>query len=240
MCRCDFSNLRGFPFELRSGNTMAVSLVLLLLLYSCCAQRISLTTFQSTDDYLFTTVQWGTPTQTFSVLLDTTDSTSWLYNESVDTTSAKFDSSASTSFIDTNDNLGFIYQNTSTTINLANDTFTLDGNSLTNTPFALAVDNFTITDDEALSGFLSLDRANTIMSRLQSNGYIDNATLSIDVANNELFLGSYTPSDSQLNNYSNATSCSETTNQYLANEFRFVSTILALTLSHPRTLQLDL
>ena len=60
---------------------------------------------------------------------------------------------------------------------------------------------------------MSLDRENTIISGLKDNGSIATETVLVDVPNEKLYLGPKTPSP--INNQSNETYVSDTTNEQL-------------------------
>jgi len=175
-----------------------------------------LTTHTSTNDYLYTTVSWGTPTQSFKVLVDTTDQTSWVYSSTVDTTYSTFDSDASTTYDDNTgiDPINFEYQGSTTEIDFAYDTLTLNGNAISDVEFALAQSVFNVSDDEGLSGFLSLDRDNSILSQMVSDGIIDSDTVTLDVGNNKVYFGSYSVSN-DADTVSNTTYVASTTNDLL-------------------------
>ena len=208
-----FLNIMQIQWKL----SILISLQIILFTLSKC-QTISIDTKQSTDNYLYTqSVGWGTPEQKFNILIDTTDHTSWIYNKSVNTQSGKFDFGASSTFTKNPQDvtIQYTYQGSVMDDVYVNntDTLTIDGTPLLNTLFGLATNRFNITDDEDLSGFLALDRKNVIISGLQSDGSIDNQTVTIDVPNNKVHFGSYTPSS--IDNVSNATNVTSTGNQYL-------------------------
>ena len=173
-------------------------------------------TNSSSNDYIYTTVSWGTPAQSFKVLVDTTDHSSWVYGSTAKTSEATFDRSASTSYVASSDDpANFKYQGSETAIDFAYDMLTINGETLTETvEFALAQSNFTVTDNEGLSGFLSLDRSSSIVSDMVSDGLIDSETLTLDISNNKVYFGSYSVSD-DADSVSNETSVASTTNDYL-------------------------
>ena len=201
-----------------------ISLQTILFTISQC-QTISIDTKQSANNYLYTqSVGWGTPEQTFNLMVDTTDHTSWVYNKSVNTQSGKFDLGASSTFKKNpnEDTIQYTYQGSVMDDVYVNntDTLTISGTPLLNTLFGLATNRFNITDDEDLSGFLALDRKNVIISGLYNNKSISNQTVTIDVPNNKVHFGPYSPSS--IDNVSNATEVASTGNEYLDNELSII------------------
>ncbi len=109
-------------------------LTLSSLFHLCQPQKsISLASKTSKNNYLYVPVTWGSPSQSFNVLVDTTDHTSWVYNQSVITKQPKFNPGKSSTFKPNGTKTKFIYQMQSTTIDFANDTLTLNNNYAINT-----------------------------------------------------------------------------------------------------------
>eukprot|EP01083_Nonionella_stella_P094546 265306_1 len=199
-------------------NFQLLILTLSSLLYLCKPQTINVASSTSKGDYLYVSVTWGTPPQSFKVLVDTTDHTSWVYNLSVNTKQPKFNPSKSSTFTlltGSGTKATFTYQTQTTEIHFANDTLAINKNYPINTTFATAIQNFSITDDQEISGFLCLDRKSNIVPSLYNKEYIQNKSVSIDVGSNKLYFGEYVPSSSNINNKSNASVLSTTTNEFL-------------------------
>ena len=92
---------------------------------------LHLNTDTTPNEYLYTTISWGTPAQSFDVLVDTTDHSSWVYGSTAATSEATFDSAASDTYLaSTDDPTSFKYQGSSTEIDFAFDTLTLDGETI--------------------------------------------------------------------------------------------------------------
>jgi len=186
------------------------------------SSNIALTTTTSPDHYLCTTVSWGTPAQSFKVLVDTTDHSSWIYSSDANTPEDTFDADASTTYSSSSKgHITFDYQGSSTVIDYANDTLTIDGNSMDHILFGLARTNFTVADNEGVSGFLSLDRDSTIVSAMADEGLIDSEAITIDVGRNTVHFGDYSPSGDDVDATSNDTFCSSTTNGLLSSAWVF-------------------
>jgi len=188
------------------------------------AQTISIETCTTSDDYLCTeSAGFGTPKQSLRLLVHTTDTTSWAYNASVNTDNSKFNPSASSTYQASSDQIHFTYQNMSVTVQKATDTVWIGDASATHSGIGIGLTKFNITENEGVAGFLCLDRQSGIVPALRSNGSIENASISLDLANERVYFGPHTPSD--INNQSNATSCSDTTNANLQVDWTFDVTI---------------
>eukprot|EP01084_Bolivina_argentea_P153494 267633_1 len=196
-------------------NFQLLILTLSSLLYLCKPQTINVASSTSKGDYLYVSVTLGTPPQPFKVLVDTTDHTPWVYNQSVNTTQLKFNPGKSSTFTPNGTSARLQYQTQTTEIQYANETLIIDNNYAINTTFATATTSFSITDSQQVSGFLCLDRLNNIIPSLYNKQFIQNKHLSIDVSANKLYFGQYVPSQSYINNISNAFALSNTANTEL-------------------------